>query len=135
MTEVQNEHDEPIMLPGADKAVASNALLPELAERALEPCADLPRVIEFPDSLAEKLENAAGDRFIRLIEFSLRRGLNLKRPVLCRGQSGALLFRVEWSGYGPSARLSAASRRGKSLRARRDVEGLLRARSMSWCGR
>ena len=55
MTEVQNEHDEPIMLPGADKAVASNALLPELAERALEPCADLPRVIEFPDSLLENL--------------------------------------------------------------------------------
>jgi hypothetical protein len=31
MTNAQNEHDEPIMLQGTDKAVVSHAVSPELA--------------------------------------------------------------------------------------------------------
>jgi hypothetical protein len=78
----QNEYYEPIMLERTDEAVVTDTVLPELAQRTLESFADLLWVIEFPDPLVEKFENAASDRFIQLIEFSLRCGLDLNRPFL-----------------------------------------------------
>jgi len=52
------------MFQGADEAIVSDPVFPELAECAFESLADLARVVEFGDALVKELRDTTSDRFI-----------------------------------------------------------------------
>jgi hypothetical protein len=81
VTDAENEYHQPIMLQGTDEAIVSDAVLPETAQRALKPFPNLSRVIELGNSFVEKLRNAAGDGLVQSVEFFLRGGIELNRPL------------------------------------------------------
>jgi hypothetical protein len=82
MPHAKHEYHQSLVLQGADKAVVAHAIFPELAQGSLESFADFAGIIELPDSLIQKLEDAPCYRLIQPVKFSLGGWVQLNLPLL-----------------------------------------------------
>ena len=72
VADAENKHHEPVVLERADDAVGANSVFPELAERALQSCSDLSRILQFFDALVEKIQNSARDWLVKFVQLFQR---------------------------------------------------------------
>jgi hypothetical protein len=66
VTNPENQHYESIIFQRANQAVISDAVFPELAQGTLKSLADLTGIVELFHSLAEKIQDPTGHRFVEL---------------------------------------------------------------------
>jgi hypothetical protein len=66
MADTENQYHKPVVLQGANKAIISYAVFPEFAQSTLQSLANLTGIVELLHSLAEKIEDPVGNRFVEL---------------------------------------------------------------------
>ena len=96
MTDAEHQHDKSMALQGADDAVVSYAVFPELTQGALKSFADFSGIVEFANTLVKEFQDAAANRLVEIAKLPLSGRIEINPPC----HSGALLFREEWAGCG-----------------------------------
>ncbi len=81
MADAEDENNKAVVLERTNEAVVSDPVFPELTQSALQSFPDSPRIVEFSDTLAEKLQNSAGDGFIEFLQFLLGCPLEFNPPT------------------------------------------------------
>jgi hypothetical protein len=68
----ENQYHEAVVFQGANEAVVSDAVFPELAQPASEPCSDLSRIVKALEALVKKLQNPIRSGLIELVQLPQR---------------------------------------------------------------
>lgn len=134
LTPVPNADDpnhQRIVLQGADDSIISHPVFPEITQRALQPLADFPGIVQLLDPAPQKFRDLLGDRFVELAE--LLEGV--AREINLPSHRAASLFPAERSCFVRSGSLPALSARSRCLPGHPNIEGSLRERNMFWCVR
>src|ERR1700676_4929078 len=98
MPNADDPNHQLIVLQGADDSIISNAVFPEIAQRAVQPRADFPRIVHLLDPAPQKFKDSVGYWFVELPELLEGVAGEINIP----SHRAASLLPAEWSCFVPS---------------------------------